>query len=93
MEAEFTTPHAESVNMTSTFTDLCRNVAKNVRCIRIARGVSQEELAHAVGVDRTYVSQIERAIGNPSLQVLHKLACALETNLATLLMESPPKAD
>lgn len=39
------------------------------------------------GVDRTYVSQIERAVGNPSLLVLCKLGAILETDVLDLLAE------
>ena len=35
-------------------------LAKNMRQLRAARGLSQEALAHESGVDRTYVSSIER---------------------------------
>jgi transcriptional regulator with XRE-family HTH domain len=36
-------------------------------------------------VDRTYVSQIERAVGNPSLLVLCKLGAILEADVLDLL--------
>ncbi|WP_422185856.1 helix-turn-helix domain-containing protein [Aquabacterium commune] len=36
-------------------------------------------------MDRTYVSQIERAVGNPSLLVLCKLAAILEVDAVELL--------
>ncbi|HGY5675454.1 TPA: helix-turn-helix transcriptional regulator [Serratia marcescens] len=51
------------------------------------RGLSQEALALSADVDRTYVSQIERAVGNPSLLVLCKLGTILETDVLDLLAE------
>lgn len=51
------------------------------------RGLSQEALALSADVDRTYVSQIERAVGNPSLLVLCKLGAILETDVLDLLAE------
>lgn len=51
------------------------------------RGLSQEALALSADVDRTYVSQIERAVGNPSLLVLCKLGAILETDMLDLLAE------
>lgn len=51
------------------------------------RGLSQEALALSADVDRTYVSQIERAVGNPSLLVLCKLGSILETDVLDLLAE------
>lgn len=55
--------------------------------LRGKRGLSQESLALSADVDRTYVSQIERAVGNPSLLVLCKLGAILETDVLDLLAE------
>ena len=49
-------------------------MGNNVRAMRLALNLSQEELAFRAGVDRTYVSQIERGVGNPSVRVLLKIA-------------------
>ena len=50
------------------------------------RGLSQEALALSADVDRTYVSQIERAVGNPSLLVLCKLGTVLNKDVCDLLV-------
>lgn len=60
-------------------------LAARVRALRIERGYSQEALAHEEGIDRTYQSQIERGVGNPSLRVLCSLAVALKIDLVELL--------
>lgn len=52
---------------------------------RKAVGLSQEELAEKAGIDRTYVSQIERGISNPSLVVLVKLSQALGVEVVDLI--------
>lgn len=52
---------------------------------RKAIGLSQEALALLADVDRTFVSQIERGIGNPSLLIMTRLATALEIDLYELL--------
>lgn len=44
-------------------------------------GLSQEALAFAAEVDRTYVSQLERGIANPSLLILFRIAKALKAEL------------
>ena len=70
----------------STRFDECRSVlAARVRALRAERGLSQEALAHEAGIDRTYQSQIERGVGNPSLKVLCALALALNIELNDLL--------
>ncbi len=52
---------------------------------RIKLGISQEDFADQVGLDRTYVSGIERGIRNPTLLVLLRLAQVLGVPVAQLL--------
>jgi transcriptional regulator with XRE-family HTH domain len=56
-------------------------VARNIRRLRVARELSQEMLAVDAGIDRTYVSRLERGLENPSVAVLEKLARALSSNI------------
>jgi transcriptional regulator with XRE-family HTH domain len=63
--------------------------ARNLKAIRQAKGLSQEELAHQAGIDRTYVSSLERRIYNASLDVVGRLAKALEIEAAELLRQPP----
>ena len=67
-----------------------RALSQNVRRLRRERGLSQEALAFAAEIDRTYVSQLERCINNPSLWVLWKIADALGADVPTLL-QSPKR--
>ena len=71
--------------MESTFDKAKKILAANVRAARLAAGVSQEELAFRAGIDRTYASQIERAIANPSLGITCAVADALGCTLTDLL--------
>jgi transcriptional regulator with XRE-family HTH domain len=64
-------------------------LALNVRELRRSRGLSQEAMALEAEIDRTYASQIERAVGNPSLKVICSLAAVLEVHPNTLFT---PKA-
>jgi transcriptional regulator with XRE-family HTH domain len=70
-------------------TGVIRTVAANVRSLREAAGLSQEELAHAAAVDRTYVSQVERRLRNVTVSVLAQLAKALRTTPDRLLVPEP----
>ena len=70
-------------------TDYRRILAENVKAARKALDLSQEELALETEIDRTYISGIERALRNPSLALLVKLADSLMTTPAALL--APPK--
>ena len=53
---------------------------------RLSRGLSQEELALAADVDRTFVSQMERGIRQPTITTLMKLAGALGIQPSTLIV-------
>lgn len=64
--------------------------ARNLRILRQARGLSQEELAHSAGIDRTYISSLERSIYNASIDVVDRLATVLEVKAMQLL---DPDAD
>ena len=60
-------------------------LAANLLRLRTAKGLSQERLALDADVDRTYVSQLERRLKNPSLLILHRLAKVLDTSVIALL--------
>jgi transcriptional regulator with XRE-family HTH domain len=53
---------------------------------RISRQLSQEDLALAADVDRTFVSQMERGIRQPTITTLMKLAGALGIQPSTLVV-------
>lgn len=61
-------------------------VAVAVRRARKALGLSQEDLALEAGLDRTYVSQVERGTRNCTIVVLARLARALKTTPDRLLI-------
>jgi transcriptional regulator with XRE-family HTH domain len=65
--------------------ELRLTLSENIRQLRGQRGLSQERLALEAGVDRTLVSKIERVIANPTLDVLVKLAIALQVPVTRLL--------
>ena len=63
-------------------------VAENVRALRKAADLSQEQLAHDAEVDRTYISQVERRQRNVTITVLAKIAAALGVGPDRLLVKS-----
>ena len=60
--------------------DLRQLFATNLRRIRHGRRVSQEQLAHDAGVDRAYLSRVERAVTYVGLEIVGKLADVLEVD-------------
>ncbi|HMR29632.1 MAG TPA: helix-turn-helix transcriptional regulator [Geminicoccaceae bacterium] len=61
--------------------DLTRHFGPAVRRHRELLRLSQDELAARAGLDRTYVSGIERSRRNPTLEVQQRLADALGVGL------------
>lgn len=68
-------------------------VAWNVRRIRVLRGISSETLAADADVDRAYVSRIERAVANPTVDVLERLTRVLEVEIAELFAVPNPNQE
>jgi transcriptional regulator with XRE-family HTH domain len=62
-------------------------VAWHLRRLRVERGVSQEALAVDAGVDRSYVSGIERRSFNPTVDILDRLAEALDVDVSEFLLK------
>jgi transcriptional regulator with XRE-family HTH domain len=68
--------------------DIREAFARNLRLLRQAKGLSQEELAHRADLDRTYISSLERSIYSPTIEVVDRLAAVLEVDAAELLKKS-----
>jgi transcriptional regulator with XRE-family HTH domain len=64
-------------------------LALNLRKLRQAQGLSQEELAHRAEIDRTYVSALERSLYAAGIDVVDRLAHALGVEAADLLRRPP----
>jgi hypothetical protein len=65
--------------------EILKQFGRNVKAERVRLGYSQENLAEKMGVNREYISRIERGIQNMSLLKITALANYLETNLNNLL--------
>lgn len=59
--------------------------AGNLRKVRHERGLSQEALADEAGIDRTYVSALERSVYAATVDMIEKLAGVLKVEPAELL--------
>ena len=71
--------------MASAAHPLLRKIGQRIREGRDARGWSQERLADEAGVDRSYMSGIERGVRNVSVLKIARLARALRVPLRELL--------
>jgi len=60
---------------------------KQVKKIRIEKGLSQEALALSADLDRTYIPSIEKGERNVSITVIEKIAKALNVKISILFDE------
>ena len=66
---------------------VCRVLGNNVKALRLSSGLSQEALALETDLDRTYISQIERGVSNPSVLVLLKISVILGVEVSDLFIK------
>ena len=62
-----------------------QSLGQILRQLRQERGLSQEELALESGYHRTYISQLERGLKNPSLLTIFQLAKVLEVESSEIV--------
>jgi transcriptional regulator with XRE-family HTH domain len=72
--------------------DLREVFAFNLRRLRHAKGLSQDELAYEANVSRSYLSQLEKGAFYASLRIVGKLANVLEVEPAELLRLPPRRS-
>ncbi|RAK66387.1 helix-turn-helix domain-containing protein [Phenylobacterium kunshanense] len=60
-------------------------LATNLRAARRRQGLSQEELAYRADIDRTYVSALERGVYAATIDVIERIARALDMQTWELL--------
>lgn len=70
-------------------------LAWNVRRLRVAKSISQDQLAADAGIDRAYFGGLERQTENPTVDLLDRVADALNVPLSELFVvpaanEKPP---
>jgi transcriptional regulator with XRE-family HTH domain len=70
------------------FDALRAQLANEIKQSRRRLGLSQEALALQAEVDRTYVSQLERGVANPSILILHRISTVLGMDLSISLQEA-----
>jgi len=65
--------------------DIKEKFGQRLKTLRKAKGLSQEELAEKSGLNRPYISGIEKGRRNVSLEVMEKLAGALGVEMGELV--------
>jgi len=67
--------------------DITKKFGKQVKKLRLEKGLSQEALAHLADLDRTYIPSIEKGERNVSITVIEKIAKALKVKISILFDE------
>lgn len=62
-----------------------KQLGMRIRYLRTKKKMSIEELALEAGVNKNYLSDLERGTRNPTLKIMEKIAKALEIDLSTLV--------
>lgn len=64
---------------------ISKAVGKTIKELRKARGITQEGLAEMINSHQVYISEIERGLKTPSLQVLYEMSKAFGMTLTSLV--------
>lgn len=71
--------------------DIREAFATNLKRLRQAQGLSQEELAHRADIDRTYVSALERSVYAAGIDVVDRIAKVLGVEASDMLKRPDAK--
>jgi len=73
--------------------ELKEKIAIKVRTYRVAAGLTQTELADRIGRSHDVISNIERGLTSPTLEILEAISSALDIGLLKLLVSDdfPPR--
>jgi len=64
--------------------DIKRSLGLRIRQLRLAKGLTQEQLAHLSGISRQYIGDVERGERNIAIVNIQKIARALGVTLSEL---------
>lgn len=69
----------------TTHHNILSNLGNKLQKVRQGKGITQEELAHNINMNRTYIGLIERGERNPTATTLYKICKALKVNSGDFL--------
>ncbi|MBX4918358.1 helix-turn-helix transcriptional regulator [Rhizobium bangladeshense] len=73
--------------------DVRQTIGWNLRRLRVAKGLSQERLALAAEIDRSYVGRVERGVENVTVSTLEALAGVLQVHVSALFQQVDDTAE
>lgn len=73
----------------STGEDVASRLAQNIKQLREARGLTQQQMAKLADVPRATWANLESGAANPTLAILHRAALALQVSIEELISTAP----
>ena len=71
--------------------DLRKLLGVRIRDLRKGHGLTQEQLGERAGVSYKFLGEVERGVGNPTVDWLESIALALDVNVKDLIADRDPK--
>ena len=62
-----------------------KKLGNNMKRLRLEKGMSQGDICRKIGVDRSYISNIESGNKNPTLATIERIAKALDVSIEKLI--------
>ncbi len=81
--------HSEKMDRIKQNSEIRQKLAEEIKALRAEKGLSQEALALDANVDRSYVSHLERGVANPTVEILQRIANALDAKVHVTLSKEP----
>lgn len=83
LDIDVETPYYDGFDVTNEYDDV-ENViiGYKIKERRLKMRLSQEELALKIGIDQADLSRIEKGIANPSIKMIYKIVCGLDSKIS-----------
>ena len=82
LDIEVETPYYDGIDVTEEYDDVeSVVVGYKIKERRLKLNLSQEELSNKIGIDQSDLSKIEKGNANPTIKMIHKIACGLDSKV------------
>ena len=82
LDIDVETPYYEGIDVTNEYDDIENAIiGYKIKEKRLELGLSQEDLASKIGIDQSDLSKIEKGNANPSVKMLYKIICGLNSKM------------
>ena len=83
LDIDVETPYYDGIDVTSEYDDIENAIiGYKIKEKRLELNLSQEQLANKVGIDQSDLSKIEKGNANPSIKMIYKIVCGLDSKIS-----------